>query len=147
MALAGLTLVTSIVVLVTSGAEASDGGPSTVVSWMQLAFGLLFLLLAVRQWRSRPAAGQVPEPPRWMATLDRLGMGRAAVLGAALSGANPKNLALTVAAAATIGQGALDTGGNVVAIVVFVVIGSLTVAGPTLWYLVAPGRPLARSTR
>ena len=68
------------------------------------------------------------------------------VVGAALSGANPKNLALTVAAAASIAQAGLDGGETVVAVAVFVVIGSLTVVGPVVWYLVGgdrAARPLA----
>ena len=58
--------------------------------------------------------------------------GRSFLLGAALSGVNPKNLALTLAAAASIAQAGLDGGGTAVAIACFVVIGSLTVAGPVV---------------
>jgi hypothetical protein len=58
-------------------------------------------------------------------------------LGALLSGVNPKNLALAVAAGASLAQAGLSAGGDVVAVAVFVVIGSVTVAGPVLAYLVA----------
>jgi hypothetical protein len=53
---------------------------------------------------------------------------------------NPKNLALTLAAAATIAQAGLDGGQSAIAVAVFVVLGSVTVAGPVLAYLVAPAR-------
>ena len=34
--------------------------------------GALFLLLALRQWRSRPAPGTEPKMPKWMAGIDAL---------------------------------------------------------------------------
>jgi threonine/homoserine/homoserine lactone efflux protein len=52
------------------------------------------------------------------------------------SGANPKNLALTLAAAASIAEAGLDQADEAIAIVVFVALGSVTVAGAVLFYLV-----------
>ena len=46
--------------------------------------------------------------PKWMATIDRFTAGKSLGLGAALSGVNPKNLALTLAAAASIAQAGLE---------------------------------------
>ena len=68
------------------------------------------------------------------------------MLGAALSGANPKNLALTLAAAASIAEAGLDPADEAIAVAVFVALGSLTVAGAVLFYLVDSKRA-ARSTR
>ena len=51
------------------------------------------------------------------------------MLGVALSAANPKNLALTVAAAATVAEAGLDTAEEAAAIAVFVAIGSAFVLG------------------
>ena len=68
------------------------------------------------------------------------------MLGLALSGANPKNVALTLAASAAIAQAGLDRADTVLAVAVFVVIGSLTVVGAVACSLVAPRRserPLA----
>ena len=56
--------------------------------------------------------------------------------GAALSGANPKNLALTLAASASIAEAGLDDADTAVAILVFIAIGSVTVAGSVLFYLI-----------
>jgi threonine/homoserine/homoserine lactone efflux protein len=58
------------------------------------------------------------------------------MLGAAVSGANPKNLALTLAAAASIAEAGLDQANEAVAIAVFVAIGSVTIGGAVLFYLV-----------
>ncbi len=136
----GLTIVSVIVVLVASGADDADSGSSTAVDVIKLLFGVLFLLLALKQWRSRPRPGAEAAVPKWMAAVDSLTAGRSFLLGAALSGINPKNLALTLAAAASIAQAGLDTGGTVVSIACFVVIGSLTVAGPVVFYLIASRR-------
>ena len=42
-----------------TGSAAADG-----VSWAQIVFGVLFLLLAGRSWRSRPAPGTEPQMPK-----------------------------------------------------------------------------------
>ena len=64
-----------------------------------------------------------------------------------LSAVNPKNLALSIAAAASIAEAGLDDADTVIAIAVYVVLGSITVAGAVVAYLIAPrrvGAPLAR---
>ena len=50
-------------------------------------------------------------------------------IAAALSGVNPKNLLLTVGAAAAIAQSGLDTGEQAIALAVFILVGTL---GPGL---------------
>ena len=143
--IAGLLAVSVIVVLVVgagSDPDASDPG----LNWFKIAIGVLFLAMAARQWRKRPGPGEEPEAPSWMATIETVTPGRAAVLGGALSGVNPKNLALTLTAAASIAEAGLDTADTAIAVAVFVVLGSLTVAGAVLFYLVdadRAARPLA----
>src|SRR4051794_11630543 len=142
----GLVAVSVIVVLVASGSDDPDSGSSTAVDWIELLFGLAFLVMAFAQWRKRPRPGQQPEMPKWMAAVDTLKPGASFGLGAALSGANPKNLALTLAAAASIAQAGLSGGGTAAAIAVFVIIGSITVAGPVIFFMLASDRatrPLA----
>ncbi len=140
----GLTAVATVVALVASGADDPDSGPSTAVGIVKLALGVLFLALAIVQWRKRPAPGEAPEMPRWMQSIDRLTPLRAAGFGALLSGANPKNLALTVAASASVAEGGLGGGSTAVALAIFVIVGSLTVVGPVMLYLVARTRAAAK---
>lgn len=132
----GLVVVSIVVVLLATGAHDADSGASTTVAVIELVLGALFLLLASKQWRDRAVA----VTPKWMEAIDTFGVGKAFGFGAALSGANPKNLALTVSAAASIGRAGLDGGETAVAIAVFVVIGSLTVAVPVLFALLAPAK-------
>ena len=135
---AGLVIVSVVVVLVAGGSDDPDSGASTTVNWVKVLIGLLFLVLAVGQWKKRPQPGITPEMPKWMAMVDSFAPGKSLGLGALLSGLNPKNLALTAAASATIAQAGLSGGDTAVSIAVFVIIGSVTVAGPVLFYVVAP---------
>ena len=142
----GLSAVSLIVLFVLGGASTPDSAASTTVNWGQVGLGLLFFGMARRQWAKRPAKGEAAEMPAWLETVDHIGPGKAFSLGIALSAVNPKNLALTAAAAASIAQVGLSDQQELVAVAVFVVIGSLTVAGPVLFTLLAPQKsvkPLA----
>jgi threonine/homoserine/homoserine lactone efflux protein len=145
----GLAVVAAIV-LPLAGGDDDGGGTSTPVALITLAFGLLMLGVAVQQWRGRPREGHEAELPGWMAAVDKLTAPKSFVLGAGLSGVNPKNLALTLAASASIAQADLSTGDDVIAIAVFVVLGSITVAGPVLASMLLGARveqPLAEVKR
>jgi hypothetical protein len=136
---AGLVVVSVIILVVTGGADTSEA-ETTGIEWGKLIFGLLFLAMAARQWQQRPREGEPATMPKWMSSIDSFSAGKSLVLGAALSGVNPKNLALTAAAAASISEAGLSTGQSAAAVAVFVVLGSLTVVGPVLFYLIAPGK-------
>jgi threonine/homoserine/homoserine lactone efflux protein len=133
--LAGLTAVNVLVVLAAGDIDANEGS-STLADVVTLLLGLLFLVLAAKQWRSRPSAGEAPPPPSWMAAVDDYTAGRSLVMGVVLSAANPKNLALSLAAAATVAQAGLPAGEDVVAIATFVLLGSLSVVGPVAAFLI-----------
>jgi len=142
---AGL-LAVSVVVVLLVGSGADPDGDDPGVDWLKIAIGILFLLMAAKQWTKRPKEGEEPEMPAWMATIDTATPPRAALLGAALSGANPKNLALTLAAVASIAEAGLDAGDTAIAVALFIALGSVTVAGSVLFYLVdadRAARPLA----
>ena len=136
----GLAVVSAIVLVVAGGADDPDDATSQGIDWGTLLIGLLFLAMAAKQWRQRPKAGEEATMPSWMASVDHFTPGRSFVLGVALSGVNPKNLALTVAAMASVAQLGLSTGDEVAAVAVFVVLASVTVAGSVLFYLVATDR-------
>jgi threonine/homoserine/homoserine lactone efflux protein len=135
--IAGLVIVSTVVLLVSGGADDPDSTTADGVSWAKLGLGLLLVGMAMRRWRNRPRAGEQPTMPKWMDTIDHFTPARALVLGVGLSGVNPKNLALTVAAAASIAQAGLSGGDTVLALAIFVVVGSLTVVGSVVVSLVA----------
>ncbi|GAA2481332.1 GAP family protein [Terrabacter carboxydivorans] len=126
-------------VAVLGGLGGGDGS-SVVGGVVKVVVGLLFLVLALRQWRSRPVPGAEPQPPAWMSSIDSFTAAKAFGFGAVFAGANPKNLGLTLAAATTIASSGLATGGKVAVGAVYVVLASLTVAVPVVAYLVARDR-------
>jgi threonine/homoserine/homoserine lactone efflux protein len=129
--LAGLTIAGAVMLAIASGnAASSSGEPSTWVGVLQLALGLLFVLLAVKQWRSRPKAGEEAAMPKWMQAIDSFTAGKALGIGVLLSGLNPKNLALTIAAATVIAQAEIPGGQEAVALAFFILVGSLTILTP-----------------
>ena len=123
-------------VLADQGDVATSSGASDTVAWGKIVFGVVFLLLAGRQWRSKPAPGSEPQMPKWMAGIDAFSPGKALVLGVLLAGVNPKNLLLTLAAAVGLAELGLSTTDAAVSLLVFVVVASLTIAGPVVYYLV-----------
>jgi threonine/homoserine/homoserine lactone efflux protein len=128
--LIGLAIVGTIVLLVSSGADASEAGePATWVGVLKLVLGALLLLVAVKQWRGRPRGDADASLPGWMRTIDRFTPGRAGAMGVALSAINPKNLLLTVGAAAAIAHTGIGTGDQAIALAVFVLVATL---GPGL---------------
>jgi Sap, sulfolipid-1-addressing protein len=126
-----------------AGDAATDTTASDTVSWVKVVLGALLLLLAARTWRNRPPAGSEPEMPKWMAGVDTMTAGRALVLGVVLAAANPKNLILVVGAATGVAQLGVSTGDAFIALVAFVVVASLTVAGPVVYYFVGGERARA----
>jgi threonine/homoserine/homoserine lactone efflux protein len=133
-----LALVGSIVLMLANLGKISTGGtPSTLAYVLKLLLGLLFLFLAMRQWRSRPKEGEEPQMPKWMATIDTITAGKAFGLAFLLAGVNPKNLALTLAAALSIAQAGASGAVPWIALLIFVMLASITVAGPVLYYLFA----------
>ena len=123
-------------VLADQGNASTSTSVSDSIAWGKIVFGVLFLLLAVRNWRNRPAPGAQSEMPKWMGGIDALTPGKALGLALLLAGVNPKNLMLSVAAGAGLAQLGLSTSDALVSLLVFVIIGSLTIAAPVVYYLV-----------
>ena len=131
-----LAVVSTVAYVISDQSNAStSSSASDTISWGKIVLGVLFLFLAARQWRSRPAPGVEPEMPKWMAGIDTLTPGKALGLGLLLDGVNPKNLILTLGAATGLAQLGLSTTDVVVSLIVFVLVASLTIAGPVVYYL------------
>ncbi|ONI63456.1 hypothetical protein ALI44B_01710 [Leifsonia sp. ALI-44-B] len=120
--------------------ESDEDASKPIAGVIKIILGLLLLLLATKQWRSRPTGDGEPPLPKWMSAIDSMTPARGLLLGFALSALNPKNLLMSVGAGVTIGGAALGAGESTVAIVVFTVIAACTVAVPVIGYLVASSR-------
>lgn len=140
----GLAALSATVVVVLGSGVDSD--TEAGIEWLKVAVGIAFLLMAAQKWKKRPREGEIEEMPQWMNSIASITAFKAAALGAGLSGVNPKNLALTLAASASISEAGLDRTGTTLAILTYVALGSITVAGSVLFYLLSPERaaqPLA----
>jgi hypothetical protein len=127
--LLGLIALGAIVLLIAHPAGASsDGKPATWVSLLELALGILVLLVGLRQWRSRPHDDAEPPTPKWMGAIESFSVGKAFAVGLFLGALNPKNIPLTIAAAASIAATGISNGSQAVVLVVFAVVGTIGVA-------------------
>src|SRR5262245_935287 len=61
---AGLSVVSIVVLAVASGADDPDSASEAGVDWLLVAIGLLFLVMAAKQWRGRPKKGEQAEMPK-----------------------------------------------------------------------------------
>lgn len=133
----GVAVVTTVIVFVVNPAQQATGGEESPLSAsIHLVLGLLLLFLAYRNWKKRPKPGEDVPMPKWMSSIDSLKTGKALGLGALLSGANPKNLALIIGAGVTIASAGLDLTETIVALVIFIILACVTVAAPVIVYLV-----------
>lgn len=111
------------------GLAVSDD-PARWTQWLRTLLGALLLVAAIRKWRQRVPSGQEPTPPKWMSGLQDSAPGKAAVLGFLLGGINPKNLMLTLGAAATLGASGLSSSELWITGFAYVVVASVTVLVP-----------------
>ena len=126
----GLALAGGLMLLVSGGADASEGGgPADWVNVLKLVLGIALLAIALKQWRGRPRPGEEAALPKWMTTVDHFHAPRAAEFAVLLSAVNPKNLVLVLGGAAAIAQTGISSGEQAIALGVFIAVATL---GPGL---------------
>jgi threonine/homoserine/homoserine lactone efflux protein len=136
--LVGVTASVAVLIAVVAVAGTSDQSPLWIAV-PELVLGLAFLALAVHIWRGRRRKVS-DAPPRWLGALDRLTPIRSAALGLLLSAANPKNLALALAAAIALAEADVSSAVTARTAALFVLIGTAGVALPLAISLAAPER-------
>jgi len=123
-----------------SSADQAGSTESTLLAWVRVLAGAAMIVLAGKKWATRPREGDTPVMPPWMASIEGISPVRAVRLGLLLGGANPKNIALTLSAAASITELGLHGSTKVVAGVIFVVLASSTVVGAVVLRVIAGER-------
>jgi threonine/homoserine/homoserine lactone efflux protein len=140
----GLSVVVAVVYAITHAANAAtDSTSSDTVSWIKVAAGVLLIGAARRQYAKRPKTGEVAQMPKWLSTVDQMKPGAAFVLAIICSAVNPKNLILAAGAAAGVAQVNDSVGDAVVALIVFVLVASLSVGGAVAYYFIGGARARA----
>lgn len=133
----GIIVAVVVFTLLSGLIPATDTASKPVFGTIKIILGALLLLLALRQWRSRPRAGDAERLPAWMGAIDSMTAGRGFVLAFILAAVNPKNLLLAAGAGVTVGTAGLSAGSTTVVLLIFVIIAASSVAIPVIGYLVA----------
>ena len=120
--------------------EQDSGGPSPISGVIKIVLGGLLLLVAVRQWRSRPGEGEQAQLPKWMAAIDSMTPVKGLGLGFLLAAVNPKNLLLAASAGLIVGGAGLGFESTVVVVIIFVGLAASTVLIPVVGNLLASAR-------
>ena len=108
-----------------------------VVGTVKIVLGVLLVLLAVRQWRSRPGPNETAALPKWMSAIDSMTPVKALVLGFLLSAVNPKNLVMAIGAGVAVGSAGIGAADTVIVLAVYTLLAGSTVLVPVLGYLLA----------
>lgn len=138
--LAGIVVAIVLSSLLSSVIPPETGGRSPVAGVIKIILGVLLLVLAIKQWRTRPAKGDQASLPKWMSAIDSMSAVKALWLGFLLAAANPKNLLLAIAAGVVVGGAGLTVGQMAVVIIIFVLLAASTVLVPVFGYLIASAR-------
>jgi threonine/homoserine/homoserine lactone efflux protein len=139
----GLAAVTGVAILFADSLD-TDGGTPAWLSWLRIVVGVLLLAYGLMTWLRRNAD---KEPPKWLTGISELAPKRAAALGLGLSALNPKVVLLCLSAGLTIGTAGGGAGAELIAFLLFLLIGSIEVLLPLAAFLLAGERakqPLER---
>lgn len=132
----GIVIVLTIVVFIVTPTQAATGGEASPLSGIvYLLLALLFFYLAYKDWKKRPKPGEQGEMPKWMSSIDSMTAGKALGLGVLLSGINPKNMALIIAAGVSIVGAELETTQTIIVMIIFIIIACVSIAIPVIIYL------------
>lgn len=132
----GLLVVGGAILLLGGNAGGTASEPSLFSLIIKVLLGVLLLAAAFKQWRSFRAPSDEPEMPAWMRTIEDFSAGKSFVVAALLSGVNPKNLALNAAGVLVITQAGMSPPQEWTTLIVFVVLSSISVALPVIYYLI-----------
>jgi hypothetical protein len=116
------------------------GETSISAPWVLLILGVVAVVLAVRQWRSRPKAGDELELPGWMAKVEGITTSSAFIMGAFFGGVKPKNLLLSIGLGVSLEALTLSTSEAAIVIVIVALIASIPVMVPVIISIVALDR-------
>ena len=141
---AGISIAVVVFTLLSSVLpDEESSGPSPISGVIKIVLGGLLLLLAIKQWRSRPHEGEQAQLPKWMAAIDSMTPAKGLGLGFLLAAVNPKNLLLAASAGLIVGGAGLAVDQTTVVVIIFIVLAASTVLIPVVGYLLASAKMAA----
>jgi len=134
---AGVAISATFFFVLAHASGIADDQP-TWLAVAELAIGTAFAVFAVRLLAAPRRAGA--DVPAWLSSLDAYGPAKAVGLGVALSGANPKNLALALGGALALAQAGLSGAEALPALAAYTTVAAAGVLLPLAAYETLPGR-------
>jgi hypothetical protein len=104
---------------------------------LRIFVGLLFVVAALAVWLRRPRTGEAHPLPAWTNRIEGLSGIQALLLAVGLAVINPKNLALAFSVILSLAEAGTSPRQARLALALFVFIGSVTIAIPVFYRLVA----------
>lgn len=135
----GLLLLTSIFALTLQALPAQSSGAEPIAGVLEIVIGAALVIYASIEGRRRRGAPRSEEEPKWMVAMGRLRPLTALGLGLALN-VRPKSILLAAAAGLIIGSAQLPPSSNAVVLIVYMIIGASSVAGPAIFALFRPAK-------
>lgn len=112
---------------------------SALLAWLRVVLGSVIVVLAIRTWLTRHASS---EPPAWMSSIRAAEPRDAVRLGLVLSAANPKVLLLAIAGGGVIASEVPGLTSQLLGVLVFAAVATVTVAAPLMAFLTLGERAL-----
>ncbi len=110
---------------------------ATVGAGLRILVGLLFVIAAFVVWVRRPKTGEAHPLPAWTNRIEEISGLQALLLAVGLAVINPKNLALAFSVILSLAEAGASPFQARLALLLFVVIGSVTIAAPVFYRLFA----------
>ena len=126
-----------LLVLVIPGLGTNHDTPSIYSGAITIGLGLSLLIFAFKTWLKRPRRGDEIVTPKLFLSIDKFGLRKSMLTGFLFSAANVKNMAFSAAGALRINQSLAANQSIFIALLLFSLIGSLTLIFPVIIYAFA----------
>jgi len=126
-----------LLVLIIPGLGSNGDIPSIYSGGIRIALGLSLLIIAFKKWLNRPRSGDEIVTPKLFLSIDKFGLRKSMLTGFLFSAANVKNMAFSAAGSLRINQSLAGNKSVFIALLLFSLIGSLTLIIPVIIYAFA----------
>lgn len=129
----GIFLV-GILVFLSPGNQTANGTPTFIAGLIRIVLGTALLVLAIWKWQQRHNSDKPIEVPKLITRLESVGIYQSVMTGFIFSAIYPKNLVLVIAGAVVIDRVVPVFTMQLIALLVFTTIASLSIASPIIAY-------------
>jgi len=126
-----------LLILIIPGLGSKHDTPSIYSGAIRIALGLSLLIFAFKTWLDRPRSGDEIVTPKLFLSIDKFGLRKSMLTGFLFSAANVKNMAFSAAGTVRINQSLPENESIFIALLLFSLIGSLTLIFPVVIYVFA----------